>query len=153
MGTTSMVHIRVEESVKKKAAAVLAGMSLSVSDVVRILLTRIATQEAVPFNLQASTSAELGAWQENDKEKQANLEVFEMITFDENIQLSSLLSKVRQGHRYTILQRGRPVADLMPNTSLTRTAAQKAVVAMQSIDKVYGVTEKALAQWIAEGRR
>ncbi len=153
MGTTSMVHIRVEENVKKKAAAVLARMSLSVSDVVRILLTHIATQEAVPFNLQASNPAELGAQQRINEEKQANLEAFEMITFDENVQFSSLLSKVRRGHRYTIMQRGRPIADLVPNTSLTRTVAQEAVIAMQSIDKVYGVTDKALAQWIAEGRQ
>ncbi len=153
MGTTTMVHIRLEEGVKKKAAAVLAGMSLSVSDVVRILLTRIAAEKAVPFNLQGATASELALQQGIPKGNQVDLEAFEMITFDENMQFSRLLSKVRQGHCYTIMQRGRAVANLVPNTSVTRTAAQVAVAAMQSINKVHGVGGETLAHWIAEGRQ
>jgi len=37
---TTMVHIRVDEKVKEKAAKTLAPMGISVSDAVRMLLVR-----------------------------------------------------------------------------------------------------------------
>lgn len=49
---TDMVHIRVDKKVKAKAAKTLAAMGLTVSDAVRILLTRVAAEEAVPFELR-----------------------------------------------------------------------------------------------------
>ena len=42
MAATGMVHIRVDQKVKAKAAKTLATMGLTVSDAVRLLLTRIA---------------------------------------------------------------------------------------------------------------
>ena len=44
-GQTSMLHVRVDEALKTQAAEVLAGVGLTVSDAVRILLTRV-TKEA-----------------------------------------------------------------------------------------------------------
>ncbi len=49
--STSMVHIRVDEKVKAKAAKTLASMGLTVSDAVRLLLTRIAAEKALPFEV------------------------------------------------------------------------------------------------------
>ena len=49
---TSMVHIRVDEKVKAKAAKTLAAMGLTVSDAVRLLLTRIASEKALPFEVR-----------------------------------------------------------------------------------------------------
>jgi DNA-damage-inducible protein J len=49
---TSMVHIRVDEKVKAKAAKTLAAMGLTVSDAVRLLLTRIAAEKALPFEVR-----------------------------------------------------------------------------------------------------
>jgi DNA-damage-inducible protein J len=46
---TTMVHIRVDDKVKEKAAKTLAEMGLSVSDAVRMLLVRVAAEKALPF--------------------------------------------------------------------------------------------------------
>jgi DNA-damage-inducible protein J len=47
-----MVHIRVDEKVKKKAAKTLAAMGMSVSDAVRMLLVRVAAESALPFDVK-----------------------------------------------------------------------------------------------------
>jgi DNA-damage-inducible protein J len=52
MATTSMVHIRVDQKVKAKAAKTLAAMGLTVSDAVRLLLTRVASEKALPFEVR-----------------------------------------------------------------------------------------------------
>ena len=39
---TSMLHVRVDNQLKIKAADTLAGVGLTLSDAVRILLTRVA---------------------------------------------------------------------------------------------------------------
>ena len=44
---TTMVHIRVDEKVKEKAAETLAQMGISVSDAVRMLLVRVAAEKAM----------------------------------------------------------------------------------------------------------
>ncbi len=52
MAATSMVHIRVDQKVKAKAAKTLASMGLTVSDAVRLLLTRVASEKALPFEVR-----------------------------------------------------------------------------------------------------
>ena len=47
-----MVHIRVDKKIKAKAARTLAAMGLTVSDAVRLLLTRIAAEKALPFDVR-----------------------------------------------------------------------------------------------------
>jgi DNA-damage-inducible protein J len=49
---TAMVHIRVNERVKERAAKTLAAMGMSVSDAVRILLVRVAAEKALPFEVR-----------------------------------------------------------------------------------------------------
>lgn len=49
---TTFVRARVDENLKNEAAAVLAGMGLTVSDVVRIALTKIAREKALPFDMR-----------------------------------------------------------------------------------------------------
>lgn len=49
---TTMVHIRVDDKVKEKAAKTLAEMGLSVSDAVRMLLVRVAAENALPFEVR-----------------------------------------------------------------------------------------------------
>lgn len=52
MATTTFVRARIDETLKNEAAAVLAEMGLTVSDVVRIALTRIAKEKALPFEMR-----------------------------------------------------------------------------------------------------
>ena len=44
-----LVQARVDREIKEEAATVLAGMGLTVSDAVRLLLTRVAREKALPF--------------------------------------------------------------------------------------------------------
>lgn len=51
MAANAFVRARIEQSVKDQAAEVLAGMGLTVSDVVRITLTKVADEKVLPFEL------------------------------------------------------------------------------------------------------
>ena len=57
MATTTMVHVRIDVRVKARATKALAAMGLSVSDAVRVLLTRVATEQALPFSVQVPNKA------------------------------------------------------------------------------------------------
>jgi len=52
MATTTMVHVRLDGKIKARAEKALAAMGLSVSDAVRVLLTRIAAEKALPFEVK-----------------------------------------------------------------------------------------------------
>jgi DNA-damage-inducible protein J len=45
-----IVQARIDKSVKEEASIVLATMGLTVSDAVRLLLTRVARERALPFD-------------------------------------------------------------------------------------------------------
>jgi DNA-damage-inducible protein J len=59
-----MVHVRVDEQVKTQASEALAAMGLSVSDAVRILLTRVAAEKALPFALKVPNAETRAAMEE-----------------------------------------------------------------------------------------
>jgi len=50
--TTTLVRARIDQTLKDEAASVLAEMGLTVSDVVRIALTKIAKEKALPFEMR-----------------------------------------------------------------------------------------------------
>ena len=50
MPGNAVVRARIDEDIKKEAAAVLASMGLTVSDAFRMMLTRVATEKALPFD-------------------------------------------------------------------------------------------------------
>jgi len=52
-----VVQVRIDNETKAQAAAVLADVGLTVSDVVRILITRIAREKAVPLELRVPNAA------------------------------------------------------------------------------------------------
>ena len=64
MATTAMVHVRVDEDVKAQASDTLARMGLSVSDAVRMMLVRIAAENALPFAVQVPNAATQSAMRE-----------------------------------------------------------------------------------------
>jgi DNA-damage-inducible protein J len=68
MATTVVVRARVEQEVKDEAVAVLSHMGLTVSDVVRIVLTKIAKEGALPFDLNSAISNEKHKQQLQGKE-------------------------------------------------------------------------------------
>lgn len=52
MATTGFVRARIDERLKDEAASVLAELGLTVSDVVRMVLTRVAKDGALPLELK-----------------------------------------------------------------------------------------------------
>ena len=49
MAANQLVQTRIDGAIKAEAAAVLAAMGLTVSDAVRLLLTKVAQDKALPF--------------------------------------------------------------------------------------------------------
>jgi DNA-damage-inducible protein J len=64
-----MVHIRVDGEVKDRAAQALASMGLTVSDAVRLLLTRIAAEKAMPFEVRVPNRTTLAAMEAGERGK------------------------------------------------------------------------------------
>ena len=64
MATTTMVHVRVDESLKNQATETLASMGLTVSDAVRVFLTRVVTDQKLPFALHAPNASTRAAMRE-----------------------------------------------------------------------------------------
>lgn len=50
MAANQIVKARINGEIKDEAAAVLAAMGLTVSDAVRLMLTRVAQDKALPFD-------------------------------------------------------------------------------------------------------
>jgi len=50
MAANQLVQARIDGAIKEEAAAVLAAMGLTVSDAVRLMLTKVAREHALPFD-------------------------------------------------------------------------------------------------------
>lgn len=61
--TSTMVHVRLDEKIKQRAAKTLAAMGLSLSDAVRLLLVRVAAEKALAFEVKVPNAATLKAMQ------------------------------------------------------------------------------------------
>lgn len=53
MPATTMVHVRIDERIKAEATETLAAMGLTVSDAVRVFLTRVVAEQGMPFELKS----------------------------------------------------------------------------------------------------
>ena len=49
MAANQLVQARIDGVIKEEAASVLAAMGLTVSDAVRLLLTKVAQEKTLPF--------------------------------------------------------------------------------------------------------
>jgi DNA-damage-inducible protein J len=65
MASSAFVRARIDERLKDEAAAVLAEMGLTVSDVVRMTLTRVARDRALPFELKLPNAESRNAMEES----------------------------------------------------------------------------------------
>src|SRR3546814_13577181 len=73
MAATAFVRARIDETLKDEAAAVPAELGLTVSDVVRMTLTRVAKDHALPFELKVP-NAETREGIEKTEERSAGKE-------------------------------------------------------------------------------
>jgi DNA-damage-inducible protein J len=76
MPANALVQTRINGVVKQEAAAVLADIGLTVSDAVRLLLTRIARDKALPFELLTPNAATVAAMREA---RTGNLDSFDSV--------------------------------------------------------------------------
>ena len=59
--TTATVHVRVDEKIKAQATETLSAMGLTVSDAVRVFLTRVVADKELPFALKAPNTTSRAA--------------------------------------------------------------------------------------------
>lgn len=64
MATNALVQTRIDGEIKEEAATVLAAMGLTVSDAVRLMLTRVARDKALPFEPLIPNETTIAAMQE-----------------------------------------------------------------------------------------
>ena len=62
----AVVRARISEDIKDEAAAVLAELGLSLSDLIRMTITRVARDRAVPFDLKLPNARTVAAVEEAD---------------------------------------------------------------------------------------
>lgn len=65
MAATAFVRARIDEKIRDEAATVLAEMGLTVSDVVRMTLTRVAKDKALPLELRIPNAETRAAMEES----------------------------------------------------------------------------------------
>lgn len=64
MAANQLVQARIDGAIKEEAAAVLAAMGLTVSDAVRLMLTKVAREHALPFDLLIPNATTIAAMRE-----------------------------------------------------------------------------------------
>lgn len=67
MATSRMVQARVPEEIQNVASQVIQASGLTVSDVVRVLMTRIAQDKAIPSVLFQPNAETIAAFAEVDE--------------------------------------------------------------------------------------
>ncbi|NOT17109.1 MAG: type II toxin-antitoxin system RelB/DinJ family antitoxin [Sulfuriferula sp.] len=64
MAANQLVQTRIDGAIKEEAAAVLAVMGLTISDAVRLMLTKVAREHALPFDPLIPNAATIAAMKE-----------------------------------------------------------------------------------------
>jgi DNA-damage-inducible protein J len=68
MGST-MVHVRLNQETKQRAEKALEAMGLTVSDAVRLLMVRVAADQAFPFSLEVPNAVTRKAMRDLERGK------------------------------------------------------------------------------------
>jgi len=62
---TSMLHVRIEDSIKTQAAQALDAMGLSMAGAVRLFLHRVVAEQAFPLELKVPNARTRAAMEES----------------------------------------------------------------------------------------
>lgn len=84
MAANALVQTRVDRAIKEEATAVLAAIGLTVSDAVRLLLTKVAQEKALPFEPLIPNAATLAAMKEARTGKLVRFESIDALMTDLN---------------------------------------------------------------------
>lgn len=82
MAANQLIQTRIDATVKEEAAAVLAAIGLTVSDAVRLLLTKVAQEKALPFEPLIPNPATVAAMKEARAGKLAKFDSVDALTDD-----------------------------------------------------------------------
>jgi DNA-damage-inducible protein J len=66
-GQTKMLHVRIDEALKDRAATALAAMGLSTADAIRLFFHRIVAEQAFPLELKVPNADTRAAIAEADE--------------------------------------------------------------------------------------
>ncbi len=64
MAANALVQTRIDGEIKRRAAITLATIGLTVSDAVRLMLTRVAREDALPFEPLVPNAETIAAMQD-----------------------------------------------------------------------------------------
>jgi DNA-damage-inducible protein J len=64
MAATTMLHVRMDIDIKNRATEALEEMGLNVSDAIRVFLTRVAAERAIPFEVKVPNAVTRAAMEE-----------------------------------------------------------------------------------------
>ena len=84
MPATAVVRARIDEKTKRKASKALAGMGLSMSDAIRLMLVRVAEEKALPFDVYEPNEDSLRAIAELERGEGQRFETVEELMADLN---------------------------------------------------------------------
>lgn len=82
MATETVVRARIDAATKEEATEALAAMGLSVSDAIRLLLTRVAAEKTFPFEVRVPNAATRKSMAELDSGKGKRFETPEALFKD-----------------------------------------------------------------------
>ena len=84
MGANAIVQARIDRAIRDEAAAVLAAMGLTISDAMRLMLTRVAREHALPFDPLIPNAETIAAMREARRGGLASFATVEELMADLN---------------------------------------------------------------------
>jgi DNA-damage-inducible protein J len=74
MSSSTMIHVRIDETVKAEATEALDAIGLSMADAVRLFLKRLVAEQAIPVELKVPNPATRAAIEEARAMQRARFE-------------------------------------------------------------------------------
>lgn len=62
--SSTMLHIRIDEKIKQDAQLAFQAMGISMPDAIRLFLTRVIAEQAIPFQVKVPNQTTFAAMQE-----------------------------------------------------------------------------------------
>jgi DNA-damage-inducible protein J len=84
MPANAVVRARIDEHIKEEATVVLESMGMTISDAFRLLLTRVAREKALPFELLVPNAKTIEAMKEARHGKLESYDSVESLMADLN---------------------------------------------------------------------
>ena len=84
MSANSVVRARIDLHIKEEASVVLAAMGLTVSDALRMMLTRVAREQSLPFDPMVPNATTIKAMRDARRGKTTKHKNLESLMADLN---------------------------------------------------------------------